>query len=253
MEAFKLKSADNHSIPVNYYKRGGTNLIVASHGITSEKTEEGIYPNFFDKLPASYDALCFDFRGHGESDWKPTDATIAGEMLDLMAVVGWAQNQNYTSLFHVATSFGASIALLSFSAYKLKCFKKVVFWNPVISYWNTFIESKVEWGHEFFNQQTLLELSERRNTHIPDTQFDISAIMTQEMMVLHPEHYKWPDQTPLLIIHGDADTLVPVNDAINYAKNNKNVKLSVLAGVDHGFDHKLEEAMIETIDWLNGK
>lgn len=224
-----------------------------SHGITTEKTEDGVYTTFAnDYLPASFDSLSFDFRGHGDSALLPIDVTISGEILDLMAVLGWAQTKNYRSIHILATSFAASITLLSISVYDLHYVRSVVFWNPVISYWNTFIKPKVDWGKEFFDQETLNELSLREYTEIPDEDFRISSRMTQELLLFCPEKTRWPESIPLFIIHGTSDTLVPFSDANEYYQTHrtKEMKFLALDGVDHGFDDKITTAMKTTAEWI---
>jgi len=244
-----LISADKTPVPAIHFRRGGVRLIVASHGITAEKTEGGLYNRLIEQLPPDYDAVLFDFRGHGDSPLSSIDVTIAGELLDLMAVFNWARAQNYSSIDYVATSFGASIGLLAVDAYGLEILRKVAFWNPVISYRNTFINSTVEWGKEFFNQKNVYELSSRPFTKIVEEKFRISALMTQELLLLHPERVKWPTSIPLLILHGDSDSLVPVDDAKRYAHDN-GAKLKIFEGVDHGFEHATNEAILYTILWL---
>lgn len=246
-----ITAADGHHIPTKSYRRGGSHLLIASHGITSEKTEDGLYENFFRRLPDRFDAIMFDFRGHGDSQMGVSDVTVAGEILDLMAVLTWARSQSYESISHLATSFGASVTLLAMSAYDLGFLSKVIFWNPVINYRNTFIDAKVEWGRTFFDQSDILELALRPFTAIPETDFKISSCMTQELLVMRPDLVTWPSSIPLLVIHGDSDTLVPVEDAISYAKENDTIELVILKGVDHGFDNLVDDAINKTIVWLD--
>lgn len=249
LNAFTLTSADLNKVPVHLIKRGGRRLVIASHGITSEKTEDGLYTKFAGRLPEEFDTALFDFRGHGASELSTEQTTIAGEVLDLMTVFNWARTQPYLSIDHVATSFGASISLLALSAYRLEFLRRVAFWNPVTNYQNTFIDGTREWGRTFFNQASTDELSVRQFTTITDTSFHISALMTQELLLLHPEEVKWPSSIPLFILHGDKDSLVPVSDAREYARRN-NAKITILHGVDHGFDHLVDEAMQLTASWL---
>jgi pimeloyl-ACP methyl ester carboxylesterase len=245
----RLRTADRNVVSATHVSRGGTRLIVASHGITAERTEGGLYFRFIDQLPSNYDAVLFDFRGHGKSSQSPIKVTIAGELLDLMTVFNWARDQGYSTIDYIATSFGASIGLLAIDAYGLEFLRKIVFWNPVINYRNTFINSKVEWAKDFFDQKSVYELSIRKFTKITDETFRISALMTQELLVLHPENVKWPKSIPLLILHGDSDTLVPVEDANNYAREN-GAKIKILEGVDHGFENLTDEAIRFTVSWL---
>ncbi|MGY8632576.1 alpha/beta hydrolase [Bradyrhizobium sp. 14AA] len=248
-EKKEILAADQNPIPALHIRRGGKRLMVASHGIDSEKTESGLYLRFAELLPKDYDLLLFDFRGSGDSSLDSMGMTVAGALLDLMAVFNWAREQKYSTLEHIATSFGASITLLAASVYDLSFLRKAVFWNPVISYQNTFIQGMPEWGRTFFNQRRTDELSRRPYTKITDSEFKISPLLTQELLLLNPEKVAWPKTIPLLIVHGSNDTLVPVSDAQDYGQRN-GVRVEVLSGVDHGFDHKEREAIDLTISWL---
>lgn len=249
---FVISAADGHEVPAIHFKNDAPHLLIASHGITTEKTEEGIYTQFAENvLPPEFDTVAFDFRGHGDSAMPSLEATVAGEILDFMAVMKWSQEQGYKSICHLGTSFGASITLLSASTYDISILSRVVFWNPVINYRTTFIDATVEWGREYFNQKKVDELAYRSCTPIPETDFLISARMTQELLFMKPESTVWPSDIPLLILHGSADTLVPYEDARDYAEANRPAaKFVGLEDVDHGFDQKLEEAMTMTKDWL---
>ena len=249
---FSVNAADGHEIPVIHFKNRASSLLIMSHGITTEKTEEGIYTQFAETvLPPEFDAVSFDFRGHGQSRMSSLEMTVAGEILDLMAIFKWAKNQDYRAICHLGTSFGASITLLALSAYDLTFLTSVVFWNPVVNYRNTFINAKVEWAQEFFDQKEIDELAYRSFTKIPETDFAISPQLTQEFLLMRPEATPWPAKIPLLILHGDHDTLVPFDDAVGYVEANRpQADLIRLHGVDHGFDDKIGEAMQMTKDWL---
>ena len=223
-----------------------------SHGITTDKEEDGLYTEFAESLLApSFDSIRFDFRGHGESRVPSEQTTVAGELLDLMAVVKWARESGHRKIFHLATSFGASVTLLALSRFSFNDLSAVVFWNPVIDYHNTFIEPKVEWAREFFDQKEETELAYRAGTKVSETDFVIGPLMTMELLLLHPEQTIWPSSPPLLIIHGDADTCVPFSDAEEYMiRNHDSVTLHRVPGVDHGFDDKIQDVCQQTVQWF---
>jgi len=250
----QINAADGHILPTIHYKHGARKLVVASHGITSEKTEGGIYTTFAESILASnFDVLLFDFRGHGDSPISSKDTTVSGEILDLMAVFRWARAQGYSSIQLVAASFGASILLLAASQYDIKFLTSVVLWNPVISYETTFIRASVSWGRTFFDQTETDELAYRVETWIPDSSFAISAQMTQELLFFHPELTVWPWQVPLLVFHGSSDTLVPWQDAKNYVDrcvSSSHMEFNLVSGVDHGFEDQLQSVMCNTSNWL---
>jgi alpha/beta superfamily hydrolase len=252
-ESLVIVAADGHRIPAVVQNNDSDRLVIMSHGITTNRDEDGIYTIFANYIVShGIDSIRFDFRGHGESAMDSHNVTISGEILDLMAVVRWARQQKYTQLFHLATSFGASITLLSIKRFSFDDFAAIVFWNPVINYDNTFINPIVEWGHEFFNQKMVDELAYREGTPIPETNFVIGPKMTMELLHFDPQDTIWPANLPLLIIHGNNDTCVPYIDALNYSQNNiKSVKLHTIFGVDHGFDERIEEAYKLTLEWFS--
>lgn len=245
----KIIAADGHEIAAVHHARGGKRLLIASHGIDSEKTEGGLYENLIHNLPEDYDGLLFDFRGHGDSPRLSSEATIAGEMLDLMAVFDWARERGFRRIDHTATSFGASITILAVDAYDITFLNRVVFWNPVVDYRKTFTNAEEEWGRSFFNQRDTWELSRRAFTTIKDSDFHISALMTQEMLVIEPQLKRWPKKIPALIFHGDRDTAVPFSATKAYAEENQ-ISLIAVRGADHGFDDQAGEVIRQTSKWI---
>ena len=247
-----ITAADGHVVPNTVVLNGSDSLVVMSHGITTGKDEDGLYTDFAaNTLFPSFDSIRFDFRGHGESSIPSQQATVAGEILDLMAVMKWARESGHRKVFHLATSFGASVTLLAISRFSFSDLSAIAFWNPVISYRNTFIQPKVEWAREFFDHKAEDELAYRAGTKVSETDFIIGPQMTMELLLLCPENTAWPSNLPLLVVHGDRDTCVPFSDAEEYAiRNRDNVTLHRVPGVDHGFDHKIHDVFQKTVQWF---
>jgi pimeloyl-ACP methyl ester carboxylesterase len=246
-----IEAADGHSVAAIHLKTGAESLVILSHGITSEKNEDGIYSRLAEtKLAAHFDSIRFDFRGHGESALSSRESTISGEILDLMAVFGWARRQQYRRVFHLATSFGGSITLLAAQCFDLSFLSAVAFWSPVIDYDRTFIHSETPWAREFFDQATVDELAYRVGTPVPETAFVIGPVMTTEMLLMRPQATEWPSRIPLLIVHGDADSAVPLGPAREFVQRNSGARLHVVPGVDHGYDNALEAVFELTTTWF---
>lgn len=247
-----LTAADGHRIRNVFHSCGSRDLLILAHGIDTEKDEGGIFSRFAEEVIGdTFDSIRFDFRGHGQSNIKPIETTISGEILDLMAVLGWASSQAYDGLQIVAASFGASITLLALMGFDLSSVQSIVMWNPVINYRNTFIESTVEWGREFFNQSSVNELAIRSFTPIPESNFKISPRMTVEMLILHPEQAARNLSKPFLVIHGSNDTMVPASDARSFCIDaGRPSAYQEIPGVDHGFEDKIEMVYSLTRSWL---
>lgn len=246
-----LHAADHNEIPATHVANGSDGLVILSHGITSNKDESGIYTRFVDEfLSPGLDSVRFDFRGHGDSRMPTTSVTIAGEILDFMAVVKWARAQKYKRLYHVSASFGCGITLLSAAQFDLRDFARVAFWNPVIRYDHTFTQAVLPWGRTFFNQTRMDELAHREGTPIPQTSFTVGPAMTMELLQMRPHETTWPVEVPLLVVHGDADHLVPHQDAADYCARNKGTVFKTIPGADHGFGSQIAGVYDLTRKWL---
>lgn len=221
--SFSIDTEDGHKIPVILTKNNNQHLLIMSHGITTEKTEDGLYSEFSKNiLFKNFDSLMFDFRGHGDSLIPFRAISIEGEIIDLKVVLNWAQNQNYQTISYLGSSFGASIALLVSVSYDLTLLSSAVFWNPVIDYKILSDNIDIEWPPK----------------------------MIQEMRRMKPQDVQWPN-IPLLIIHGKSDTIVPIEQSNIYVKENPAyTRLSSVDNVGHGFDHKIKEVMSSTNDWF---
>ncbi|MHC1728373.1 MAG: alpha/beta hydrolase family protein [Syntrophobacteraceae bacterium] len=250
-----IPAADGHIVPATLVCAGQKRLVIMSHGITGDREEEGVHSGFAELLfEQGFDSIRFDFRGHGKSAIASRDAAISGMMLDFMAVVRWAREQNYQDLFHVATSFGASITLMCVGGFSFSDFAAVTFWNPVIDYGHVFVNPLTEWGRKHFGQVNRDELPYRPGVSLSDGAIVVGPQMMMELFVLRPQDTVWPKCPPLLIIHGDRDTCVSCEDSKSYhAKNFESVTLYTLPGADHGFGDKLFEAYEATLGWFAEK
>ncbi len=56
---------------------------------------------------------------------------------------------------------------------------------------------------------------------------------------------------PILIIHGDADTVMPLDNSKEIIKHISHGKLFVVNGADHSYTHSLEEVVAQTIAFLS--
>lgn len=250
-----LKTPDGHRIRNRLIQRSGDNLVILAHGIATEKNEAGIFSKFAERtLDDSFDSIRFDFRGHGQSSIRSVEATITGEVLDLMTVITWSKSQRYEKVHVVAASFGASITLLASMAFDLSMIRSFVFWNPVINYRNTFIQSTVEWGREFFDHESINELARRPYTRIPETKFKIGPRMTVEFLLMHPENAAYNMKAPFLVLHGERDSMVPKEDAHDFCvRAQRPEAYREIPGVDHGFENAIDQVYSITSSWLRSQ
>ncbi len=251
--AFQVVAADGHTVPAAYWATGSDRIAIMSHGITGDRDEDGVHSDFATLLAGNgFDSVRFDFRGRGQSVMPCEDATAAGMVLDFMAILQWVRSRGFLRIFHVATSFGAGISLLCASRFSFSDLAAAVFWNPVIDFNHVFINPVGQWGRKYFRHQRTDELAYSSGIPISDGGIVIGSQMLMELLFLKPQETVWPASTPLLIVHGDRDSCSPYEDAVNYRNSNPGrVELYTLAGADHGFEGRLQEAYEVTLRWFS--
>lgn len=198
-----------------------------------------------------FDVIRFSFRGHGRSGGAQRGATIAGELLDLQAVVEFVAKEHSGKLSVVAASFGAVTTALSLQ-YVDPLLTGVVLWNPVLDLRRTFTTPELPWGIENFGpvQQDRLH---RDGFLLIDGEFELGRVMWEELRCYQPIESFLQSKTPALVIHGDRDSSVSYDVARDVASRREVCEFHTVAGSDHGFDsrEREDEAIDRTVEWLS--
>lgn len=92
----------------------GEVVLVYCHGLFSSKNYLRV-PRFVESLARDFDAIAFDFRGHGASGGQCTFGRE--EVRDLRAVVAYAQRQGYNTVVAIGASMGGATVLRYFGRY----------------------------------------------------------------------------------------------------------------------------------------
>lgn len=208
--------------------------IILAHGLTVDKDEEGIFIELAELLKNNgYAVLRFDFRGSGESDGKSVDMTISGDLLDLKAAVDEAKTNGYQKLGLLGASFGGGIAVL-YTANNPALLQCLCLWNPVLNYDHVFIHPTSPWllGSK---DRIKTDLQNKGWTEIGSSNFPVGKKLYDEMERIFPYEILKKILLPTLIVHGDKDYYVPIEDSIKYVTTLKNGKLITIKDGQHGF------------------
>ncbi|MBB6174858.1 pimeloyl-ACP methyl ester carboxylesterase [Nocardiopsis mwathae] len=197
-----------------------------------------------------FTAIRFSFRGHGESGGATEGVTIAGEMLDIQAVIAHAIEEAPVPITLVAASFGAVPVALMLPALE-KQISSLVLWNPVLDLDHTFVHPQLPWGTENFGPDQQLQLHEQGRLLI-DGEFPIGQVLWREFTRYEPLKEFNRSHTPALVIHGDQDSYVSYEIARSAAEARPNTEFRTIEGSDHGFDsrEREDEAIGHTLKWL---
>jgi len=215
--------------------------VILCHGMESGKNSEKLI--FLSRALAQRGilALRFDFRFVGESSGKFADITYGGEVEDLRAAHELIQKHQPGKIAILGSSMGGTVALM-FAAQETSVATVVTIAAPLHP--ENFAKRVLtplqfqqwrEQGFTIYNGRrlnvTLLDELER---------IDVPALARQI-------------RCPVLILHGDADEVVPVEDAYELhsclAGSNR---LSILRDTDHRLSNRavMHQAIGEALEWL---
>jgi uncharacterized protein len=256
MTQFDLESIDHLLLDAAVHKpaRGDLGTVVQVHGITVDMDEGGgMFVRLAERLTQrGFTVVRFSFRGHGRSGGSQRGVTIAGEMLDLQAVVETAVREWPAPLSIVAASFGAVPVALSLPY--LGRLHGLVLWNPVLDLRRTFLEPELPWGLENFGPERQADLH-RKGFLLADGEFELGRVLFEEFRHYRPFDCFIAGRTQALVVHGDQDSYVSYAIAKEAAGARDGCELHTVLGSDHGFDsrEREDEAIGVTVEWLVGQ
>jgi pimeloyl-ACP methyl ester carboxylesterase len=240
-------------------------VLVHGGGVTRE--EGGFFGRLADGLAGvGSPSLRFDFRGHGASDGRQEELTIAGVVNDIRAAVEHLRAETGSGQVNViGASFGGGISAFYTSRYP-ETVRRLVLFNPLLNYKRRFIDEKPYWHDDRIDQAAGDELATQGFVaHSPS--FKLGRPMLNELFYLQPQQVLGEITTPTLIVHGTGDTFIPVlssRDAVS--RFGGEAKLIEIDGAQHGLaahddpeyaDSQTQEwqafVIGEVSRWLSGK
>jgi pimeloyl-ACP methyl ester carboxylesterase len=215
--------------------------VILCHGMESNKESEKLVLLSRQLALKGILTLRFDFAYVGESSGKFEDITYSGEVEDLQAAYSLLQTRDAGKTAILGSSMGGTVALL-FAAQEPRVAGLVTVAAPLHP--EQFPERVLtpaqlhQWrnqGFTFYNGQRI-NASLLRDLESIDVPKAVKKILC-----------------PVLVIHGDADRTVPVEEAYELHACLINDKtLSILEGGDHRLSNPalMARAVTEALDWL---
>lgn len=169
-----------------------------------------------------------DFSGHGESEGKFEDTTVSSAMADILTAIKYLKARGYKKIGLFGGSFGGAASILA--AAKSTDLFVLALKSPVSDYKNLEIERKDANTIRDWKEKGWVEykIGDPRNLKLNYSFFEDFANFNE---------YKSARKivAPTIIIHGDSDVDVPVEQSTKLAKIIPNCKLKIISGADHTY------------------
>lgn len=162
--------------------------------------------------------------------WKD-DEDVARKNLanihsDVAFVVGYLRERGYTTVAAVGKSFGGTVLLTLPREIQVSITKRVL-WAPVIS---------------------IKDSGSNVDTYLFESLGSLQSLFD---LYIDAEYLKG-DSSPVLIIHGDADDVVPISNSMKLSSVMQNARIHTIRGAGHSYSEKNHQDMLikATLDFL---
>ncbi|NQU78917.1 alpha/beta fold hydrolase [Candidatus Woesearchaeota archaeon] len=198
-------------------------IILLCHGFGGSK-DSGTYKGMEDKLnKINISTLRFDFFGHGESTGDFRNLTISKAVDDIFCAIRYLKDNGYNKIGLFGGSFGGLASILAASksddlfVLALKC--------PVCNDM-----------HELMCKKMGISKDVWKASGYPYKEKTLNFSFYEDSERIDGYNAAANINIPTIIIHGDKDKTVPVEQAIKTSKIIKDCTLKVFKGSGHGFE-----------------
>jgi len=210
--------------------------VVLVHGGGVTREEGGFFTRLAAGLAeAGVASLRFDQRGHGQSEGRMEDLTLAAVLNDIrVALVAVRERTGATKISLLGASFGGGICAY-YAAKRPAELDRLVLLNPQLDYKKRTIDNKPFWQNDYLMPEAAAELTEQGYLSFSPTIRHGRAIFNEVF---------WFDvlgvlgeiTAPTLLVHGTKDTLVPIETTLAaLPKFRAEHRLVEIEGSQHGF------------------
>lgn len=216
--------------------------VLLCHGMMSSKDGRKQVPFARALNERGFSVLRFDFSFCGESEGRFEEITFSQEVDDLASAVNWVKEQGGGPLGLLGSSMGGAVAVLYAKE------------DPAIRALVTLaaVARPGRLAHEMEALKRKLE-EWKEEGHRFGAEGDVGEAFFEDAKAQDIPSAAAACQAPILILHGEADEVVPVEEArLLYEHANNPRDLLIFPDADHRFvrDQDLREALRVTQDWF---
>ncbi len=201
----------------------GRPIIVLCHGFNSSKEARSIVTLEKTLNAKNISTFRIDFFGQGESDGNFEDITASEAVDDVVRAVNFLKSKGYKRVGLVGSSFGGLACLIA--AAKSHEIYVLALRSPVADYEEVeFLQrgedGMLKWKHE--------KIASKENR--PVKYAFIEDAKRNNGLAFAPKIF-----VPTLIVHGDADRIVPIGQSKKLASLIPGCRLEIIPGADHRY------------------
>ena len=215
-------------------------IILGVHGFAGDKESSALRALAERCADKGIALLCFDFPAHGTSEATEADLTVENCMSDLLDCADLCRREYpCAEKYLFATSFGGYITLLC--SRKLADFR-IVLRAPAVTMPEHILTDLLKTTPEDFKRRKTITCGFERKIDLPFSFY--------QDLQKHRISGCFCD-VPLLIIHGDNDDIVPVEDVVSFCGSHKKAILKITGGADHRFKKpgEIEQVIADAISY----
>ncbi|XP_031276783.1 uncharacterized protein LOC116135228 [Pistacia vera] len=220
---------------------GSTEIVIVCHGFRSTKEDTTMVNLAVTLANEGISAFRFDFAGNGESEGSFAYANYWREADDLRAVIQYFCGANRVISAILGHSKGGGVVLLYASKY-----------HDIHNVVNLSGRYDMRGGIEERLGKDIMERIEQDGfIDVKNSTGSVEYCVTKESMMdrlntnMHEACLQIDKECRVLTVHGSADTIIPVQDAHEFAKIIPNHKLHIVEGANHGYTkHQAELASV---------
>lgn len=234
----KLKSANGWSIPyICNVSEEHRMILLCLHGFAGDKDSSVIAALMENLDEKGIGVVAFDWPAHGESDAPDSALTVENCLDDLDTVVGWISQNWDMPVSCFATSFGGYLATL-YRNQNPQVFIDMVLRSPALKM-NEIFRGLIT-DEDFAELMHGKEIIQGFDRKMKISKGFYDSLCRHDAYSQAPPH---PEK--MLIIQGDADSVVNPDDTREYTMKN-GINLALFEGTDHVYKKPGEKERIVT-------